>query len=349
MNKIQAQQFESFVQFIAAVISAEANDRADPRLVYQAAATGLNETGGAAGGFLVPSQFAEQLWLRVYATGRILARCDRQPVTRGDRVVIPMVAEKDRSDGEQPAGSRFGGAQMYWTDEAGVDNDSFIRFELLTLHLKKLLGMFFATDDLIEDVPALVAALRRIFGLEASFSIENAIVAGDGVGKPLGVLSSDALITVEKESGQAAGTIMYQNLVRMIERLWGPSHNSAMWLMSNEVLGIVLDLAADSDKNLITIDGDGTRRLLTYPIEVCEYTPALSSAGDILLGDFSQYIVAQKDENPDFLSSIHLKFSTDENAFKLRYRVDGAPGWKTPITPKNSTLTVSPFVALGAR
>ncbi|TAI67586.1 phage portal protein [Bradyrhizobium sp. Leo170] len=165
----------------------------------------------------------------------------------------------------------------------------------------------------------------------------------------IGVLQSDALITVPKESGQAAGTVLYQNLVRMIERLWGPSHNSAIWLMSNEVLGVVLDLDAASDKKIFTTDADGTRRLLSYPIEVCEYTPALSSVGDILLGDFSQYIVAQKDDNPDFLSSIHVKFSTDESAFKLRYRVDGAPGWKTPITPKNSTLTVSPFVALGAR
>jgi hypothetical protein len=49
------------------------------------------------------------------------------------------------------------------------------------------------------------------------------------------------------------------------------------------------------------------------------------------------------------LSSIHVRFVNDESAFKLRYRVDGAPAWTTPITPNNSAVTQSAFVALGAR
>jgi HK97 family phage major capsid protein len=83
------------------------------------------------------------------------------------------------------------------------------------------------------------------------------------------------------------------------------------------------------------------------PIEVCEYTPALSSAGDIMLCDLSQYLLAEREPGVD--SSIHVQFSTDETAFRFRFRTDGQPAGRSPVTPKNSSTTQSPFVALGAR
>ena len=32
---------------------------------------------------------------------------------------------------------------------------------------------------------------------------------------------------------------------------------------------------------------------------------------------------------------------------RFRWRIDGQPGWASPVTPKNSTTTQSPFVTLG--
>lgn len=341
----QAEQFDTFVQFLAAVIGADGSERLDARL---AAATGQNEAVGSAGGYLVPTEFAAQLWSKAYTQGRIMQRCDRQPITKGDRVTIPLIAERDRGDGEQPTASRFGGAQMYWLGEGDTDNDSAIDFETLTLKLKKLLGLIYTTDELLQDLPALVAVLRRLFGLEASFAIESAIVSGDGVARPLGVLKSGCLITVGPEAGQASGSLQYQNLAKMVGRLWAPTSGSAMWLMNNEVFATLLQMRDGDGAPIVKADGD-VFRILTLPVEVCEYTSPIGQAGDIVLGDFSQYILAQKGEDADFLSSIHAKFANDETALKLRYRVDGAPGWAAPIKPKNSAVTVSPFVALGAR
>lgn len=339
--------FESFHQFISAVLASDTGGDFDPRLTQNTAALGQNEISGPAGGYLVPVQFAREIWTRVYSTGRILARCDRQPISKGETLLIPGVYETGRGDGERPTGSRFGGGQMYWTDEAAANDDSTSGFELIRLQLRKLLGMFYASDELIEDVPALTAALKRLFGLEASFEIENAIVSGTGGGKPLGILNAPCLITVQGSG--AGGGIVYPDLVNIIKRLWGPSYQSAIWLMSNEVLGALIALDNEINIELFSTDSDGTRRLLSFPVEVCEYTPAQGNAGDLVLADFSQYIVAEKDGTPDMLSSIHVKYLSDESTFKIRYRVDGAPAWMTPITPKNSTLTQSPFVALGAR
>jgi HK97 family phage major capsid protein len=338
--------FETFPEFVAAVVRAEMSGKIDARLKPEAAASGLSEGTGNLGGFLVPGEMSTEIWSRVYATGRILARCDRQPVTKGDRLTIPAISEDSRVDGEQPTGSRFGGGQMYWTDEAGPADSSKFNFDLLNFKLHKLLGMVYATDELTQDGPALAAAINRMFGLEASFSIEDAIINGDGIAKPLGVLNSPALIKVGADGAQDAGTVSVSNLTNMARRLWGPSHGSAIWLMGNDAFGQVLDLHEENGA-LLEIGPNGERMLLQMPLELCEYTAPLGSEGDIILGDFSQYIVAEKPAQT--LSSIHVRFVSDESAFKIRYRVDGAPAWKTAITPKNSEATQSPFVALSAR
>jgi hypothetical protein len=46
---------------------------------------------------------------------------------------------------------------------------------------------------------------------------------------------------------------------------------------------------------------------------------------------------------------MHVRFSYDEMAFRITYRVNGQPAWKTALTPKNGNSTVSPFVTLEAR
>jgi hypothetical protein len=48
-------------------------------------------------------------------------------------------------------------------------------------------------------------------------------------------------------------------------------------------------------------------------------------------------------------TSIHVAFLTGEQAFRWQLRHDGQPFWKKPLTPKNGTNTLSPFVALATR
>lgn len=332
----------TFTDFIRAVVAGGFSGVFDPNLIRSVAATGLSEGGGSAGGFLLPDNVSEEVWARVYAMGRIISLCDRQPVTRGSGIKIPGIDEASRADG-----SRFGGVQLVWTGESSLATGGKPKLNLIDMELKKLLGLVYATDELVQDAPALAAFLQRALAMEAEFKIEDAVINGTGGAVPLGVLNSGALITVAKESGQAAGTVAYLNLTKMASRLWSASHRTAIWLMSNEVYGILAQLTTAEGSEVVKTGGDGVQRILGMPIELCEYTPALSSAGDILLCDFSQYLLAEREPGLD--SSIHVQFSTDETAFRFRFRADGQPGWTSPITPKNSTLTQSPFVALGAR
>ena len=48
-------------------------------------------------------------------------------------------------------------------------------------------------------------------------------------------------------------------------------------------------------------------------------------------------------------SSIHVKFTTDETAFRFVMRVDGQPTWNAALTPSNGSNTQSPFITLDTR
>jgi HK97 family phage major capsid protein len=80
---------------------------------------------------------------------------------------------------------------------------------------------------------------------------------------------------------------------------------------------------------------------------VTEKLPALSSAGDLLLADFSKYLIGlrlaanfERNNAPGW-----MQYATD---FRLVFRIDGLCAWSAPITPTVGS-TLSCFVALGAR
>ena len=344
MVKTYRDEFESHGHFLVAVAQAgiDGYSHADPRLEFSAIATGLGEGVPSEGGFLVGHEMATDLWQKVYDTGQILARCDKQPVTTGNVLKIPAIDESSRV-----AGSRFGGARMFWVDEAETVTATKPKYRQIQLHPKKLMGLTYATDELLADAPALAAWLGRVFGLEAAFQIEDEIVNGSGAGRPLGILNSDALITVDAESGQASATVVPANLNNMAARLWGPSHRTALWLLANDAFAQIADDSFSNGAPVVTTDAQGRRRILGMPVELVEYTPVLGSAGDVVLADLGQYLIAEI--APDFISSIHLRFLYDESVFRLRWRIDGQPAWSSPLTPKNSSITQSPFVALAAR
>lgn len=336
-------EFPGFPEFLRAVAQAgiDGSDSADPRLEF-AAATGLGEGSGGSGGFLMPTQFATDLWQATYDIGQILNQCNRQPITTGNNLKIPAISETSRA-----AGSRFGGVRTYWSDEADTVTTTKPEYRELTLAPKKLMGLSWVTDELLADVPALAVWLRRVFGLEVSFQVEDEIVNGNGVGRPLGILNSDALITVAKESGQAADTILPANFINLASRLWGASHRNAVWLTSNAVFNQIADAQFANGTPVVTYGPNGGRFILGMPLLLSEYTPMLGDKGDVLLADFGQYLIGEI--APDFISSLHVRFLWNESVFRFRWRIDGQPAWASAITPKNSNITQSPFVALAER
>ena len=289
---------------------------------------------------------------RLYLDSELLARCFEMPISaKGNGITYPAFDEKSRANG-----SRLGGVQAYWQNEADsaiATKPRFMRGELVA---KKLMGFAFCTSELFRDADALEIFVSMALSKELSFKLVDAIVNGDGAGRPLGVMNSGALITVAKQAGQAAGTIVAANITDMWRRCWGPSRRTAVWLAHPDAEAQCIGLTASVGTGgapipLYVATNDPDRQpynlMLGRPVIALEQTQVPGTPGDLMLCDFSRFAIAMKETRADV--SMEVKFLTDEMAFRLVMRVDGQPLDAYPITPYTGTDTVSPISLIAQR
>lgn len=345
---------------LVAVGSAEANVLAAvglmragvPQREAMAAAAGLNEAVPAEGGFLVQGDVAEGLLQRTYETGEILQLMPN-PIeisSPSNRVTINGIDEQSRANG-----SRFGGVQAYWSNEAGTLSATKPKFRQIQLVLNKLIALCYATDEMVADAAVMESIINNVFPMEFAFRIEDSLFNGLGSGQPLGFLNSPALVVVAKEGGQAANTVVSANVMKMWSRCWARSRRQGIWCIDQSIepqlFGMTLPNAGVATPIYLPpggLSGSPYGTLFGRPVILTEYNAALTNQGDITLWDPSQMAFARKSVL-QAASSMHVNFLTDEMAYRFTMRLDAQPAWNTPLIPKNAGPTLSPFVTLAAR
>ncbi len=332
-------------QLLAAYRAAMPGGHTDERLSTRAA-SGLNESTPSDGGFLVQQDFVTELLKRTYETGILASKVKKIPIsTNANGLKINAVDEDSRANG-----SRWGGVQTYWEAEADEHTGSKPKFRQMELSLKKLTGLCYATDELLQDAAALEAVIRQAFAEEFGFKMDDAILSGSGEGEPLGILNSGALVKVEKEKDQK-DTITVENLIKMWNRLWSKSRANAVWYINQEIEPYLYTLKLGDKPVYIPAGGISEKPYGTIfgrPVVPLEQCSAAGEVGDIILADVGQYLLIDKG-GIKAASSIHVRFLYDENVFRFIYRVDGKPIWNKPLAPYKGKATVSPFITLDRR
>ena len=326
------------------------NGAVDRRLY--AKASGLSEGVPADGGFLLRPQYEAELLKRTYEMGQVMNRCRKFSVGAGaNSLSINAVAESSRADG-----SRWGGVRAYWMAEAGEKTASKPTFEQVNLQLRKLGALCYATDEALADAAQLESTIMYAFPEEMSFKLEDAIINGVGGTQPVGIKGANCTVSVAKETGQAAATVTKENIDKMWSRMWGRSRQNAVWLVNQDVepqlYGLYQTVGTGGLPVYLPPGGLSASPYSTLygrPLIPVEYAATLGTVGDIIFADFSQYALATKG-GVQAASSIHVRFIYDESVFRFVYRVDGAPLWKSTLTPySGSSNTLSPFVTLATR
>lgn len=344
------EDFRSFGQFLSSVMHASRpGGHADPRL-YNAAAKELTEGVPSDGGFLVQTDFSNELLQQVYETGVLAQRCRRIQIS-GNANSIKMNGVDETSR----ATNRAGGVLGYWKDEAGEKTKSKPKFRQIELSLKKLVGLCYATDELLADAAALEGFVRQAFAAEFGFQLDNAIINGTGAGQPLGILNAGCLVSVTKEGGQKADTIVWENVVKMYARMFAPSRQNAVWLINQaaepQLMQMAMSVGTGGVPVYMPAGGASAAPYGTLfgrpviPIEQCQ---ALGDQGDIIFADMGGYILAEKGGIQSDMS-IHVNFIYDESVFRFVLRVDGQPVRASALTPFKGSDTLSHFVALDSR
>jgi len=336
-------------QLLAVRNASIAGNQVDPRLYN--VATGTGEVVPSDGGFLVGQDFSNELLANVFSTGQVAKLCRRIPISSNSNgLKMNGIDETSRV-----SGSRQGGILSYWSEEAGTLTASKPKFRQINLELKKLIGLCYASDELLQDAAALNAVIESAFVSEFGFALDDGIINGTGAGQPLGILNAGCLVTVAKESGQKAATLIAENVINIYSRLL-PSATNPVWLVNKNVIPqlFTMSLAVGTGGIPLFMPAGGVsglpyQTLFGLPIIVIEQASALGTVGDIILGDFSNgYLIAEKGGISSDMS-IHVRFLNDENVFRFVLRIDGQPVIAAPLTPYKGTATLSYFVTLAAR
>jgi HK97 family phage major capsid protein len=312
------------------------------------ASLGANESVPAEGGFLVAPEYVPGILQRTYDSGQLASRCFRMPMG-SNRIVMNAVDEDSRADG-----SRWGGIQAYWLNEGGTYTPSKPKIRPMQLVANKLIGLCYVTEEQTEDAPSLTAYINSAFPDEFSFKIDDAVLNGTGAGMPLGIITSNAAIGIDRA---ASNDVQTADILSMWSRMWARSRATSAWFINQDVEPKLYPLALANASGSILYQGPlymppGTREnpgqyglLMGRPVIPIEQAASLGTTGDVTLLDLQQYLLAQK-AGMRADSSIHVAFLTGEEAFRFMLRLDGQPMWKKPLTPKNGSNTLAPFVVL---
>lgn len=326
-------------------------DRTDPRLYEVRAPLGAEVGTPSEGGFLLEHQYTRQLWQMAWDQGELMRRCFRVPIdANADSVKINGIDETSRA-----TGSRWGGVRAYWVAEGGTITASQPTFRQMSFEPKDLDVLVYATGQMLRSTSTLEAVVNQVVPEEINWMTENAIMWGTGVGMPLGFMSSGALISVDKESGQLADTIVVENISKMWARMRARNRANAVWLISQDIEPQLDQLAVVSGTASFPVYlPAGGMSAAPYgsikgrPVVPVEHCDTLGDLGDIVLVDLSQYGLSDRG-GVEAASSIHVQFLTNQQAFRFIYSVDGQSLWSSALTPWNGGATQSAFVALAAR
>lgn len=299
----------------------------------------------ASGGYLIPESMDNEIRQLTLEESIVRSRATVVPMST-PTMLFPYV------DWTTNVGSTFGGWTVTRVGE-GVDiPKSNAKFGRVKLDVTKQVAGTQVPNEMFADVSALDGFIRKTLPQAVAYAEDIDFLTGSGVGEPLGVTNSPAAITVVKETNQVASTVVVQNILKMYARLLPSSKSRAVWLVNPTTFIELQQLAISVGTGgapimLVNLHDAPTPTMLGRPVIETEKVPALGSANDICLIDFTYYLIGDR-PGSGLESSPHQEFMNDITVMKLTARNDGRPWIASALTPKNGD-TLSPFVLLGAR
>jgi len=326
---------------------------ANPRLMAAAGTPTMQQGVRVDGGVLIPPAYSTEIWDGArQMSDSLLQYCDVTPVDPGvQSITMPGIDETSRADG-----SRWGGIRGYWKDELTAMTGTKPKFREVKIEPQELYVFGFISDKLLRHAPGAASAiLTRGAADEINFKIGAAVFNGDGVGKPAGFLSSACAVEVAKETGQAAATIVRQNIRKMWARLHPMWRAGAVWFMSVDAEAYLEEMTLDVGTGGVPVylPPGGVAdaplgRIKGRPVVPIEYASALGTSGDIVLASLGVYRVGVR-AGIDSQVSMHLKFDYAQTAFRFITEIDGQSMLKSALTPFNGGATLSAIVKLATR
>lgn len=333
--------FKDVAEFASAVRAFAVNGDSDRRLL--ATPSNVHQGDGGSGeGFLLPSEFRDEIYNAVTETDDFLSRFTMTPTANRSIETI--------RDETTPWGAA--GIQAYWRAEGAQMSPEKMLTKAGRMEINDLAVLAAVTEETLADAPRLSAQLTLKASQAIAWKAGEAIMTGTGVGQPLGYMNAPALVTVAKESAQTADTIVAANVNSMYARLLMLPGDQPFWAANRDIFPQLQGLNLGDTPLFYPPTGITTApngMLLGYPIIYTEHAATLGDVGDLTLVSPGGYLGAVRGGGVQFSSSIHLWFDYALSAFRWTFRMGGQPILSAPVSPAKGSATKSHFVTLAAR
>jgi len=297
----------------------------------------MTEGVDSAGGVLVPPRWADEIFHAALEESIVRSRAIVLPATT-DKLDIPRFVETSR------VSSLFGGIKFYWLPETGEKS---VKAEdpkmgLIGLNMHEGIATFWVSNHLENDAVAFEKFVKIALGRAVAFYEDAVYIWGTGGGQPLGIMPSDAMLKVARA---AVGRVDISDIGNLAERLLPGSHKKAVWLINQTVLTEWVNLTAAA-ANPAAVLNLAEMICLGKPIIVTEKCASMGTEGDIILADFSHYVIGDRELVISASRHVPNYWQRNLTFWKLVIRVDGQPTIQAPLTPHKGAKTISPFVTL---
>jgi HK97 family phage major capsid protein len=313
----------------------------------------MAEGSGTTGGYTVAPLYAREL-LKLAAEESVVRPYANVKTLPAREAYYPMLNQTYTPTGG--ASAYYGGVVMSWTGEAQARPATEANLKQVHVKTNELGGLCKISRTLMSDsMIAMEAELKGLFAGAIAYFEDIAFLNGDGNAKPKGVLQSAATITYgSRATGNA---FKLADAANMMGAMMPQSRPKSVWVMVNSLFSQLVQLVDASGRvtyvpNVGSGYGDaklaeGKLLLFGRTVLFTEKLPAVGTAGDVLLADFSKYIVADTG-TLEIAASDQYAFNTNQITFRIIQRVDGQPQLDAPFTQQDGTTQISPFVILHA-
>jgi HK97 family phage major capsid protein len=325
----------------------QSEDARGKRAKLDAVRNAFGSTVGSDGGFLIPESLRSELLRVALETAIVRPRARVVPM---ETLTVPFPT----IDSTSHASNVYGGVTAAWTEESGTLTDTSPKFGRVKLEAKKLTAYSEVPNELFTDsIISLETFVDEVFPEAIAWFEDVAFIRGTGAGEPLGFLNADAAVSVTKESGQAADTIVWENIVKMYSRMLPTSLGRAVWIAHidtfPELATMALSVGTGGSAIWLNSGSEGPpMTILGRPVIFTEKAETIGDAGDINFVDLGYYLLGDR-QAIQASTSPHFKFQNDQTAIRFIERVDGRPWIQSAITPNKGTNTLTPFVKIAAR
>ncbi len=336
-------QFRNLGEFIQAVAKEFAYREKDSRLAeVRQLSVGTPEKGG----YLIPDEFLPTI--KMVNLGEAVVRPRASVIPAGDipdqSVEMPAL-DQTATDGT----GLYGGISSSWIEEGDIKPETTIGFKLIKLEPHEIASKIYVTDKMLRNSASIETFVANLFRNEMISQEETEFLTGTNAAtRPTGIISHAGTIAVNRAT---SNRITYADIVNMFASSFGVGNY--VWVASKSALPQLMQMkdfeSAESDAPNLVFQPDARTgvlgTLLGLPLVYTDLLPTLGSKGDLMLANFQYYLI-KDGYGPEVKASDAPKFEYNITTIKAFWNVDGKPWLTAPITLRDGSTQVSPFVVL---